>query len=234
MGSEKRGRAIAFAPRAVVHNAPTAPVQVVVADPAWSFGDNLPGDARGAAKHYATMTQAGIEAHLPALVREGAFVLAPDALLFLWRVASQPEEAVRVCRAWGFAPKSEMVWIKTSLGGGLAFGMGRYVRHCHEVCIIAARGRGARLIQDRAVRSVFKAPRLSHSRKPSRFYEIVEQLVGDVPRVELFARGPRPGWGVHGYEARPTLTEEAKIDVADQLTTERGRLLDVLRAREVG
>jgi N6-adenosine-specific RNA methylase IME4 len=127
--------------------------------------------------------------------------LADDALLFLWRVASQQEEALRVMRAWDFVPKSEIVWIKTQdnvthphvLGGGLAFGMGRYCRHCHEVCLIGSRGKGVRLVKNRSVRSVFFAPRGKHSEKPDKMYEIIESLA-DGPYLELFARRHRPGW----------------------------------------
>lgn len=67
------------------------PFAVLVADPPWSFGDKLPGNVRGAEKHYDVLDQAGIE----------AFVLPPladDALLFMWRVSSQPEEACRVAQ----------------------------------------------------------------------------------------------------------------------------------------
>lgn len=132
--------------------------------------------------------------------------LADDALLFLWRVASQPEEAMRVVRAWGFVPKSEVVWVKvaksqpTSMPGiNLAFGMGRYVRACHEVCVVAARGRATRLVRDKAVRSVFFAERGEHSEKPDAIYRLAERL-SEGPYCELFARRPREGWLQYGDE----------------------------------
>lgn len=175
------------------------PARVVVADPPWSFGDKLPGKGRGAEKHYVVLDQAGIEAFpLPPI--------AADALLFLWRVASQPEEACRVVRAWGFTPKSEIVWLKKSSGGKPHFGMGRYVRFAHEVCIIASRGRGLLQIRDHSVRSTFEAPTGRHSEKPEVFYDIVERLSAG-PYVELFARRHRPGWQCFGNEleaATPT------------------------------
>jgi N6-adenosine-specific RNA methylase IME4 len=39
--------------------------------------------------------------------------LADDAILFNWRLASMPFDGLDVCRAWGFEPVSEIVWIKT-------------------------------------------------------------------------------------------------------------------------
>lgn len=171
-------------------------VRVLVADPPWSFGDKLPGASRGAEKNYSVLGIADIERFpLPSL--------AADALLFLWRVASQPEEAMRVVRAWGFVPKSELVWLKKTPGGKTHFGMGRYVRASHEICVIASRGRGNSLIKSKSVRSVFEAPTGAHSRKPDEFYRIVESLA-DGPYHELFARRTQPGWTCEGDELGAT------------------------------
>jgi N6-adenosine-specific RNA methylase IME4 len=175
----------------------TEPFRVIAADPPWDFRDKLPGGGRGAQKHYATMTTDAICAFaVPAM--------AEDSLLFLWRVASKPWAPIRVAAAWGFEPKSEIVWCKTmgshSGTDSLALGMGRYVRNSHETCLIATRGKAHALIRDHATRSVFFAPRGEHSKKPAAFYEIVEKLV-EGPYVELFARGGRrPGWTQYGDE----------------------------------
>jgi N6-adenosine-specific RNA methylase IME4 len=180
---------------------------VVVADPPWSFNDKLPGEGRGAEKHYRVMTIDEIcaMAILPAHRSDRLMLslcgqsvpIADDAILFLWRVASQVEEACHVVRAWGFTAKSEIVWKKLTKYGKRAFGMGRTVRMEHEICMIATRGRPT--IKVRNVRSVFEAPLGRHSEKPQAFYEIVEQLV-DGPYLELFARHVRPGWAVLGDE----------------------------------
>lgn len=190
--------------------------RVLCADPPWQFGDKLPGPGRGAEKHYKVLDPEGIR----------RFPLPPledDALLFLWRVSSQQEEALSVMRAWGFVPKSEITWVKLrngihdplaagverilqqrrvgSINDCLAFGMGRYVRLCHEVCLIGARGRATSLIQDKAVRSVFFAPRGEHSSKPAVMYELIERL-SQGPYAELFAREKRPGWDQWGDELK--------------------------------
>jgi len=92
-----------------------------------------------------------------------------------------------------------------------AFGMGRYVRHGHEVAIIATRGKGIRLVSDHSTRSTFCAPMDTtrkdqdapggHSTKPEAFRGIVERLFADaVPRAELFARREVPGWTPYGTE----------------------------------
>lgn len=169
------------------------PFRTVVADPPWKFGDKLPGKGRGAAKHYATMTTEEIEAYLATLDVE----IAPDALLFLWRVSAMVPEAYRVVSAWDFEAKSELVWRKTTAGGLPHFGMGRYVRAGHESCIIARRGQAK--VRDKSVRSVFDAPVGRHSEKPDEFFRIVERL-GEGPFLELFGRKERPGWTVLGDE----------------------------------
>lgn len=176
------------------------PFSVVVADPPWQFGDSLPGPGRGAEKHYQCLT----------LEQLRWFPLPPiaaDAWLFLWRVSAMPEEALAVVRAWGFVPKSEIVWVKTDkTGEKLRIGMGRSVRLAHEVCIVATRGKPARASM--SVPSVIHAPRGRHSEKPDEFFVAVERLTGEVPRVEMFGRKQRPGWTVLGNEVQQDETSD--------------------------
>lgn len=177
----------------------TPPAKCIVVDCPWKFGDTLPGPKRGASKHYDVMTVEEL----------CAFKLPPidqRAIMFFWRVASMQDEALRVINAWGFQVKSELVWNKTTKHGKRQFGMGRYVRMEHEVCLIAVND-GTYPVNDKAIRSTFAAPVGRHSVKPDEFFEIVERLVGDVPRVELFARKRRPGWTCYGNE----LTGETNV-----------------------
>jgi N6-adenosine-specific RNA methylase IME4 len=173
---------------------------VVVADPPWQFGDDLPGDGRGASKHYKTMTTDAI----CAFRAPGAL---DDAILFLWRVSSMVEDAYRVVRAWGYEPKSEIVWRKTSpiascaicLAPRVRLGMGHYVRAAHETCIIAGRGRSAGMRLDFSIPSVFDAPAREHSAKPEEFYQLVERLYPG-PYADVFSRRTRKGWDAFGDE----------------------------------
>lgn len=178
-----------------------APFRCVVADPAWKFGDSLPGNGRGAAKHYDVMSTAAICAlQLPPI--------AADAHLFLWRVAAMQQDALDVVFHWGFAVKSELVWLKRTTGGKRHFGMGRHVRAEHEVCLICTRGKGAGIL-DKSIRSTFEAPVGEHSTKPDAFYALVERLVPG-PRLELFARRERSGWtGIGNQMPRPITLEAA-------------------------
>ena len=165
--------------------------RLLAADCPWPFKDRLPGNTRGAEQNYRTLTIEQLERFpLPRM--------ADDALLLFWRVSSMPEEALRVIRAWGFCPKSEIVWVKGS-SARLSFGMGRYVRASHETCLVATRG--SFKVDDRAVRSVFFAPRGAHSAKPDEFYRLAERLCsGPAQRAELFARRARKNWTCWGDE----------------------------------
>ncbi len=191
------------------------PFAVLEADPPWLFGDALPGNGRGASKHYPCLSLEELKGFpIPAL--------APAAVLLLWRVAAMQREALELAAAWGFEVKSEIVWDKTTnAAGALAevlrarelleanglghldvagrahFGMGHYVRGSHEVCLLATRG-GWRP-RSRSIRSRFAAPVGRHSEKPEAFYRLVEELA-EGPYVRLFARGHRPGWVSMGNE----------------------------------
>lgn len=175
------------------------PFDVVVSDPAWKYGDSLPGPKRGAGKFYECMT-------VDEICRFRLPPVAKDALLFLWRVSAMQEEALQVVRAWGFAPKSEMVWVKTTATGKRHFGMGRYTRASHESCIIATRGRGIDLIRDHSIRSVFEAPVARHSEKPDEFFALVAKMTSG-RRCELFARRPRLGFVPFGDQVERTAAE---------------------------
>lgn len=189
----------------VYRRARREPFRVVVADPPWPFGDKLPGPGRGAARQYDLLGDA--IAMRQFIGGELVDQVTDDAYLFLWRVSAGAgidiitlvERAYAVARAWGFAPKTEIIWRKQTKNGARHFGMGRHFRMEHEACIVATRGRPKPLARN--IRSVFdaKAPssangRAIHSAKPERFYTDVVEKIYPGPYLELFARRRRPGW----------------------------------------
>ena len=48
------------------------------------------------------------------------------------------------------------------------------------------------------------SPIEAHSKKPDETRDKIVALMGDRPRVELFARQTPPGWDVWGNEVEPT------------------------------
>lgn len=160
----------------------------ILADPPWSFrtyaNDNV-APARGA-QPYSVMSLADITA-LPV-----ADVAAKDCLLFMWTVSHLQREAFDVAEAWGFRPVSvAFVWDKARMG------MGYWTRQEVEICHLFKRGKPARL--SKGVRSLIRAPRREHSRKPDEQYGRIEALVAG-PYLEMFARQAWPGWAAWGNQ----------------------------------
>ena len=51
----------------------------------------------------------------------------------------------------------------------------------------------------------------AHSKKPDETRDKIISLMGDLPRVELFARQTPPGWDVWGNEVEPTIRDFGTI-----------------------
>lgn len=203
---------------------------VLVADPPWPFKDKLPGRGRGAAKHYKLMTMARLKAYpIPNMADDSVLLMwrvssmqreALD-LIEAWGFILKSEIVWLKRRRCGPCKGIGRVLGATVNGDPLVrratdcdrcdarghrqwFGMGRQVRAAHETCLIATRGKGIRI--DRSTPSVFEAvAEPKHSKKPERFFEIVEKLYPG-PYHELFARRHRPGWTCEGDEAWESAT----------------------------
>jgi N6-adenosine-specific RNA methylase IME4 len=173
---------------------PEGKYDLIYADPPWQM--QTLDIASGPEDHYPTMTLAQIKAlPIPA---------ADRAVLFLWRVSSLAREAFGVLDAWRFDYHAEVVWVKPSIGPGC------WVRHRHEVLLIATRGGHPTPTPTGRPDSVVEAPRGRHSEKPKVFYELIERAYPNATRLELFARGkPRQGWTVWGNEAGNPLDNRA-------------------------
>ena len=169
--------------------------KVIYADPPWAYKVwSKKGAGRSAGSHYPTMDIASIKA-LP--VGELA---DKDCALFLWITFPMLREAWGVMDAWGFTFKTvAFVWIKQCRKSeGLFTGMGYWTRANAEICLLATRGRPKRAARD--VKQVILSHVERHSQKPEEARRRIEALMGDVPRIELFARASPPGWDVWGNE----------------------------------
>lgn len=80
----------------------------------------------------------------------------------------------------------------------LSFGMGFWTRANAEICIIATKGKPKR--KSAAVHQVIMSHIEEHSKKPNETRERIVKLLGDLPRIELFARQPADGWDCWGNE----------------------------------
>ena len=78
-------------------------------------------------------------------------------------------------------------------------GLGNWTRSNSEICLLATKGKPKRI--SGSVRSIVLSPLQQHSRKPAEIRDRIVELMGDLPRIELFAREAAPGWDVWGNEA---------------------------------
>jgi N6-adenosine-specific RNA methylase IME4 len=176
--------------------------RLIYADPPWTYRDKCRGGERGAGFKYPTMTVADI-CRLP------VWELAdPEScLLAMWWVPTQPVEALKVVEAWGFRfmTMKGFTWHKTNpKKGNSALGMGHMTRANSEDCLFAVRGRLPERV-DASICQHVTAPRGRHSAKPEEIRDRLVALLGDVPRIELFARSSAPGWDCWGNECNSSV-----------------------------
>ena len=136
----------------------------------------------------------------------GDSVLSVVVSDFLYKSFPKLPEALRLIEAWGFQYKTVgFVWVKTNpSGNGFFLGLGWWTRSNAEICLLAVRGKPKR--QCAGISQLIISPRERHSKKPDIVRDLAISLVGDVPRIELFARETSPGWDVWGNEVDCSIT----------------------------
>ncbi|MPL90683.1 hypothetical protein SDC9_36738 [bioreactor metagenome] len=185
---------------------------IIYADPPWEYRTySKKGKGRSAESHYPTMSIEQIKA-LP--VSELA---APDCALFMWITFPCLYEALEVIEAWGFSYKTvAFVWVKQNRkADSLFWGMGYWTRANAELCIMATKGHPKR--ESSSVHQIIMSHVEEHSKKPDEARSRIVQLVGDLPRIELFARQSPEGWDVWGNEVDCSVSLEGKNQYPAQM-----------------
>jgi N6-adenosine-specific RNA methylase IME4 len=165
---------------------------VILADPEWRFevwSRETGLDNASADNHYQTSPLEDIKR------RDVASIAADDCALFLWSTVPFEAHAHDVIKAWGFAYKSQLVWIKDKLATGYWF------RNRHEILLLATRGDPPVPAPGTQWESVLEAPVGRHSEKPTAVYDLIEAYFPSLPKIELNAREARSGWDAWGFEA---------------------------------
>lgn len=173
---------------------PDKKYSIIYADPPWKYDDS--GCSGAAAAQYKTLTPKEL-GKLPV-----ADIAAPDCVLFMWATYPKLKDALSVIDAWGFKYKSiAFQWVKLNKSGnGYFFGLGRWTRGNTEPCLIATRGKPKRV--SASVGQLIFSPLREHSRKPDETRNKIIELMGDLPRIELFARESVKGWDTWGNEQK--------------------------------
>lgn len=130
----------------------------------------------------------------------------------MWATFPMLREALDVIEAWGFSYKTVAFnWVKQNRNGtGIFMGLGNWTRSNSEICLLATKGKPKRI--SGSVRSIVLSPLQQHSRKPAEIRDRIVELMGDLPRIELFAREAAPGWDVWGNEAPTPEVKDAPAD----------------------
>lgn len=169
----------------------------ILIDPPWRFqnrtGKVSPEHRR--LRRYETMTFAEIAA-MPV----GDFAL-PRSHLYLWTPNALLPEALAIMAAWGFAYKTNLVWLKVRKDGGPdGRGVGFYFRNVTEMVLFGVRGKLRTREAGRRQTNAMVARKQEHSWKPDDQYRIIEEC-SPGPYLELFARRRVPGWTCWGDQA---------------------------------
>lgn len=131
-----------------------------------------------------------------------------DCVLFLWATFPKLKDALDVIKAWGFTYKTvAFVWIKLSPSSTKIFwGLGSWTRSNAEICLLATKGHPKRISP--RVHQVIISHIEEHSKKPEEARRRIVALMGDLPRIELFARQSPTGWDVWGNEVNSDIIME--------------------------
>lgn len=179
---------------------------IIYADPPWHYQQqgNKNYNYGMATRYYTTMSIEDI-CNLP--IQK---IKTDDAILFLWATFPNIGEALKVISAWGFEYKTAaFVWIKKNKKSNSNFwGMGAYTRANAEVCLLGvskntkAKSQVIRHDISQIVESTIEV----HSKKPDIVRDKIVALLGNIPRIELFARQQTEGWDVWGNEVESSIS----------------------------
>jgi site-specific DNA-methyltransferase (adenine-specific) len=168
--------------------------QIIYADPPWRYADQKNNDPAMGGITYPTMSLEEICAMPVNQIAE------KNTSLFMWATMPMLKEALQVISAWGFKYTTcAFTWVKLNpSGNGIYSGLGHWTNGNAELCLFAKRGAPKRVAKN--VKQIVMSPRGRHSAKPPEVRDRIVELVGDLPRIELFARQKVEGWDYWGNE----------------------------------
>lgn len=167
--------------------------QIIYADPPWSYNDKMSGHSFSLDHEYQTQSKDWIKS-LPV-----QSICDKDCVLFLWVVSPLLDEGLETMKAWGFEYVTlAFCWVKETALGMQVKNLGRWTMGGVELVLLGRKGKPKR-IKNNVIQTVFEI-RTGHSKKPSEVRHRIVDLMGDIPRIELFARQKTEGWDAWGNE----------------------------------
>lgn len=173
--------------------------KIIYADPPWSYNStSAKGTSRGVAeRYYNTMSLKEIK-EFP--IQD--FVDDDGAVLFMWITFPHLHELIEILDVWGFEYKTVAFnWVKVYKHSKKPIlSLGYWTRSNAEICILATCGKNYPRRVDSGVSQIIISDKQEHSRKPDEVRKKIVKLMGDLPRIELFARERVEGWDAWGNE----------------------------------
>lgn len=125
-----------------------------------------------------------------------ASIADKDAILFLWTPWNVLPQVLETIKSWGFKYSScGFNWIKMNKNNNSLFmGLGKWTRNNSEIRLIGIKGHPYKYKKSSSVHEVIISKREEHSKKPDEARNRIVELMGDLPKVELFARETFLGW----------------------------------------
>lgn len=183
---------------------------IVYADPPWSFSSKEIQKYNGnrftsMEKHYKTQNRNWIN-NLSV-----SRLTADDCSLFLWSTDAHLGDAIETMKFWGFKYITvAFVWEKLTATGKTVCNLGSWTMKNYELCLFGTKGQMLKYKKRNNIRQKVVAERTKHSKKPDKVRELIVELFGDLPRIELFAREKTEGWDVWGDEVDSDIEMPAK------------------------
>lgn len=179
--------------------------QIIYVDPPWQYKVwSKKEKKRSAENHYPTMKIEEIIGLKECIEN----ISDENCILFLWVTFPCLLEGLEVMKQWGFKYKTcGFNWVKRNKKSNTYFfGLGYWTRANSEICLIGTKGTIKR--KSSSVFQIIDTPIEEHSKKPAVVREKIVELVGDLPRIELFAREKTKGWDVWGNEVESDIELE--------------------------
>lgn len=179
---------------------PNKKYNIIYADPPWKYGskkyqDNNRDFDKLEKNHYDTMTIDELKL-LP--IKN---ITAKDCICFMWVTDSHLKEGIEALESWGFKYKTiGFNWIKKTDKGNNYVNFAPWTLKSWEICLIGTKGTMGKYKQTNNIRGLLEEVRSNHSKKPEEARRRIEELFGDIPRIELFARQQTSGWDTWGNE----------------------------------
>lgn len=196
---------------------------LILADPPWQYSNKI---SNGAANNHYHTTSFYSLTRLPIET-----ISSENSVLCMWYTGAFALEAIKLAEAWGFTMKTmkAFTWVKLNklaeeritkaiqngelfdshdflslLNAETRMNGGNYTRSNSEDCLIAVKGKGLER-KSASVKQIIYSCLGEHSEKPKEVHHRLEQLYGNVKRIELFARDCVDGWDAFGDQAKHSI-----------------------------